>query len=81
MTIAQLGTCKVTIEHKNNRKRCHFFVVPGDDQALMDMPPPNNKRELQVFLGIINYFGKFSPGMAVVCDPLQKLTSSSLTWT
>ena len=28
-TITQLGTCKVIIEHKNNRKRCQFFVVPG----------------------------------------------------
>ena len=50
-------------------------------KALMDMPLPNKKREIQVFLGIINYLGKFSPGMAVVCDPLQKPTSSKVTWT
>ena len=45
------------------------------------MPAPNNKRELQAFLGIINYLGKFSPGMAEVCDPLQKLTLSKAAWT
>ena len=45
------------------------------------MPVPNNKRELQAFLGIINYLGKFSPGTAEVCEPLQKLTSSKTTWT
>ena len=46
------------------------------------MPAPNNKKELQAFLGIINYLGKFSPGTADVCDPLHKLTSSkaTLTW-
>ena len=39
-------------------------------KALTDMPAPKNKRELQAFLGIINYLGKFSPGMAEVCEPL-----------
>ena len=27
--ITQLGTCAVEIEHKNNKKRCKLFVVPG----------------------------------------------------
>ena len=46
---------------------------PTDPQrikALTDMPVPNNKRELWVFLCIISYLGKFSPGTAEVCDPL-----------
>ena len=42
---------------------------------------PKNKRELQAFLGIIIYLGKFCPGKAEVCEPLQKLTSSKKTWT
>ena len=43
---------------------------------------PNNKKELQAFLGIINYLGTFPPRTADVCDPLHKLTSSkaTLTW-
>ena len=43
---------------------------PQEIKSLTDMPVPNNKRELQVFLGIINYLGKFSPGTADICDPL-----------
>ena len=39
-------------------------------KALTNMPVPKNKRELQAFLGIINYLGKFSPGTAEVCKPL-----------
>ena len=39
------------------------------------------KKELQAFLRIINYLGKFSPGTAEVCKPLHKLTSSKMTWT
>ena len=47
-------------------------VQPGPQKikALMDMPPPNNKKELQAFQGTINYLSKFSPGTAEVCDPL-----------
>ena len=54
---------------------------PQKVKALMDVPAPNNKKELQALLGIINYLGKFSPGTADVCDPLHKLTSSKATWT
>ena len=50
-------------------------------RALTKMPVSKNKRELQAFLGIINNLGKFSPGMAEVCELLQKLTSSKMTWT
>ena len=49
-------------------------------KALIEMPSPQNKKELQAFLGIINYLGKFSPSTANVCDPLQKLTSSRAVW-
>ena len=31
-------------------------------KALTDMLATTNKMELQAFLGIINYLGKFSPG-------------------
>ena len=54
---------------------------PQKIKALTDMPAPKNKKELQAFLGIINYLGKFSPGTGDVCDPLCKLTSSKVTWT
>ena len=47
----------------------------------MDMLVLKNKKELQVFLGIINYLKKFSPGTTDICDPLCKLTSSKVTWT
>ena len=58
-------------------------IQPGPQKikALTNMPVPKNKRELQAFLGIINYLGKFSPGTAEVCEPLQKLTSSKIMWT
>ena len=45
------------------------------------MPPSNTKRQLQAFLGIINYIGKFSPNTMAVCKTLCKLTSSKAVWT
>ena len=54
---------------------------PQKIKALTDMLVANNKNEFQAFLVIINYLGKFSPHRADVCDPLQKVTSSKVTWT
>ena len=42
---------------------------------------PNNKKELQAFLSIINYLRKFSPGTPDVCDHLHKLAPSKVIWT
>ena len=36
--IIQLGTCTVIISYKNNRRKCEFFVVLGNGQALLGMP-------------------------------------------
>ena len=38
MHIMQLGVCRVHIKFKNIKKRCIFFVVPGNGQALLAMP-------------------------------------------
>ena len=45
----------------------------------MEMPPPNQKKELQAFLGIINYLSKFCPSIADICE--VQLTSSKTEWT
>ena len=44
------------------------------------MLAPKNKRELQAFLGIINYLNKFSVGTSEACELLRKLMSSKATW-
>ena len=54
---------------------------PQKIKALMDMPPPKNKKESQAFLGIINYLGKFSLGTTDIYDQVCKLTLSKATWT
>ena len=41
-----------------------------------DAPSKNKKKELQKFLGIINYLNKFSPSTADICESLRQLTLS-----
>ena len=36
--LKQIGTCTVIITYKNNKKKCEFFVVVGNGQALLGMP-------------------------------------------
>ena len=54
---------------------------PQTVSVLTKIPAPKNKKELQAFLGIINYLSKFSPDTSEVCEPLRKLTSSKAMWT
>ena len=54
---------------------------PAKLKVLMDMPPPKTNRELQSFLGIVNYLRKFSSMTVEVCGPLQRLTSFRAEWT
>ena len=54
---------------------------PQKVRALTENLAPKNQKELQAFLGIINYLNKFSPGMSEACELLRKLMSSKATWT
>ena len=46
---------------------------PEKTRAIKEMPLPRNKVELQRFLGMINYLGKFLPNLATVTTPLREL--------
>ena len=47
----------------------------------MDMLSTKTKRELQSFLGIVNYLSKFSPTTTEICEPLKRLNSVIAAWT
>ena len=36
--ITQLGRCVLIIDYKDNKRKCGFFVVPGNGQVLLGMP-------------------------------------------
>ena len=47
----QLGRCLIKIRHNDRCVKCRFFLVPGDDPALISMPDME-------FLGIITVICK-----------------------
>ena len=45
--------------------------LPARVQDLADFPPPQTKVGLQRFLGMINYYRRFVPGLTKVLTPLH----------
>ena len=42
-------------------------------QAIVKMPPPSNRKEVQSFMGLINYLTKFSPRLTELSEPVREL--------
>uniref|UniRef100_A0A5S6QT12 RNA-directed DNA polymerase n=1 Tax=Trichuris muris TaxID=70415 RepID=A0A5S6QT12_TRIMR len=49
-------------------------------EAIRQMPMPSNVQELRSFLGAVNYYAKFVPGLQQHCVPLYRLTKSGIPW-
>ena len=49
-------------------------------EAMKRAPCPRNVTELKSFLGIINYYGKFVPGLVTTLAPLYELLRKRATW-
>jgi cleavage and polyadenylation specificity factor subunit 1 len=53
-------------------------------KALTDFPPPSDLKQLQRFLGLINFYRRFLPGIAGTLQPLTDLlrgNPKTLVWT
>ena len=51
--------------------------LPAKVQAILDIPRPRSKVELQRFLGCINFFHRFLPGVASILAPLHALVAAA----
>ena len=52
-------------------------------QALQDLPPPQDVPQLQRFLGLVNFYRRFIPGLAGILQPLTDAlvgSPKSLVW-
>jgi hypothetical protein len=49
-------------------------------RAIIEMKSPESKKDLQRFLGMINYLGKFIPSMSTVNRPLRQLLEKNVEW-
>lgn len=44
------------------------------------MPPPQNREELQRFLGMVNYYSQFIPNQSEITTPLRSLLKKDAAW-
>ena len=49
-------------------------------KAIKEAPAPKDVSQLQSFLGLVNYYGKFLPNLSSVLSPLYRLLQSSTKW-
>ena len=49
---------------------------PHNVHTIDDMQPPNNKKDFQSFLSIMNYLWKISPAIAEVRKPFEEFKSA-----
>ena len=44
--------------------------IPQHVQVITDYPPPQDPKQLQRYLGMVNFYRRFTPGIAKVLEPL-----------
>ena len=54
---------------------------PEKIAAIEGMPKPENKTELETFLGMINYLSKFAPQLSEITAPLRAMTKQNSVYT
>lgn len=53
---------------------------PQKVKAMVDAPVPNNVKQLQSFLGLVNYYRKFVPNASAIMCPLYELLKTGTKW-
>ena len=54
--------------------------LPDKVQAVEGAPPPTCVTELKAYLGLLTYYGKFLPNLAMCLAPLYKLLGKGIPW-
>ena len=55
-----------------------MMIDPDRIRAIINLKEPQNKKELQSILGMINYLRKYIPNLAEVSNPLRELLKSNV---
>ena len=53
---------------------------PQKVSAILSMPAPENRSDLQRFLGMVTYLGKYVPNLSEVSAPLRVLLEKDIVW-
>ena len=55
-------------------------IDPKHTKAIMQIPPPHNKKSMQSFLGQINFVRRFVPSFSEMVGPLQNLIKNDVQY-
>ncbi|KAM7312980.1 uncharacterized protein ISCGN_002903 [Ixodes scapularis] len=55
-------------------------TTPEKIEALLKVAAPSSKQQLQSFLGMVNYYGKFVPRLSTLASPLYRLLRQDQRW-
>lgn len=55
-------------------------IDPERVQAILEIPEPKTSKQLQVFLGTVNFVQRFIPNMSVLTEPLRELLRKDNAW-
>ena len=47
-------------------------------KAIVDMPPPTGKKQVQSFIGMVNYLSKFSACLSELVEPIRELSKEKV---
>lgn len=53
---------------------------PKKIQAMVNMPEPKNLKEVESFVGMVQYYGKFIPNLSTIAAPLNELRKKGVKW-
>ena len=53
---------------------------PEKVQAIDQLPPPSNLKELRQFIGMVNYLSRFLPNLSTVLKPMTDLLKKDMSW-
>ena len=52
--------------------------VQSKVKAIVDMPPPDCKKQVQLFIGMVNYLSKFSTSLSELVEPIRELSKEKV---
>ena len=47
-------------------------------KAIVDMPPPDCKKQVQSFIGMVNYLSRFSAHLSELVEPIRELSKENV---
>lgn len=68
----------IYLGHRVTKQGIH--PVANKVEAITQAPPPTNVKELQSYLGMLNFYHRFLPNLSTVLAPLHKLLNKNEKW-